>query len=98
MNRDGVQPVIQILAETAFFDSQRQVDIGGSHNPDVGFHDLAAANADELTVFEHTQQSCLGGKRQLADFIQEEGAFVGNLEVALALAHGTGESTFLVAE
>ena len=96
VDRDGVQPVIQILAETAFFDSQRQVDIGGSHNSDVGFHHLAAANADKLAVFEHTQQSRLGREGQFADFIQEKRAFVGNFKIAFALANGTGECTFLV--
>ena len=35
---------------------------------------------------------------QLADLVQEEGAAVGLLEIALPLADGAGEGPFLVAE
>ena len=98
MDGDGVQPVIKVLAETAFLDGQRQVDVGSSYDSDVGLHHLGATYADEFAVFEHTKQSCLGREGQLTDLVQEEGAFVGNLEVTFALAHGTSESAFLVAE
>ena len=98
MNRDGVQPIIQILTETAFFDGYRQVDVGGGHDSDVGLHHLGAAHTDKLTVFQHAQQPRLGGEGQLADLIQKQGAFVGNLEIALALIDSTRKGAFLVAE
>ena len=98
MDRDGVQPIIKVFAETPTLDGYGQIDIGGGHDSDIGFHHLVAAHANELAVFEHAQKAGLGGKGQLADLVQKQGAFVGNLKIALALVYRTRERAFLMAK
>ena len=54
--------------------------------------------ADVFARLEHAQQPCLCGLWQLAHLVEEDGAAVGDAEVALALAHGPRERALLVAE
>ena len=57
-----------------------------------------AADALEPAFLEDAEQLGLHGQRNLADLVEEDGAAVGQLEPALALADGAGEGPFLVAE
>ena len=59
---------------------------------------LRAADALELVLLQHAQQLDLRLERQLPDFVQEDGAAVGQLEAALLLLHRAGEGAALVAE
>ena len=61
-------------------------------------HDFRAAHANVFAGLEHAQQPCLCGKGQFAHLVEEDGASVGDAEVAFALADGTGERAFLVSE
>ena len=64
----------------------------------VDFHRRVTADAIELAVGEHAQQSRLGFGRHVADFIEKQTAAVGLLETALTLLCRAGERAFLVAE
>ena len=88
---NGVEPVIQIFAETAFADGLAHVDVGGSDNSDVCLHYLLSSYAYVFACFENAEQSCLCGHWQLANLVEEYCALVGNAEVAFALADGAGE-------
>jgi hypothetical protein len=57
-----------------------------------------AANTLESLLLEYTQHLGLGGRRHVADLVQEEGAAVALLELADAAAIGTGERALLAAE
>ncbi len=57
-----------------------------------------AAQAAELHLLQHAQQLDLGEEAQIADFIQEERAVGGLLEVAFARSHRAGEGALLMAE
>lgn len=98
LHGDGVQTIIEILAEPSLADSFLHVHVGGSHDAHVGLHHLGAAHADILTRFEHAQQSSLGGQRQFAYLVEEDGAFVGHAEIAFAFTDCTCKGTFLMTE
>ncbi|MNR06691.1 hypothetical protein D3C85_1227720 [compost metagenome] len=61
---------------------------------------MLAVRADplQLSALQHAQQLCLDRQWQLADLIEEEGAFIGQFELALALVHRAGESAPHMAE
>ena len=57
-----------------------------------------AANALEFLFLQHAQQLDLGGRRNVADFIQKNCSAVGNLKPAFAHGNRAGERAFFVAE
>ena len=61
---------------------------------------IGAIGADllQLAGFEEPQQQTLHPQRHLADFVEEDGAAVGHLELALLVAIGAGEAALDVAE
>ena len=98
LDRNRVQAIEQILTEPTLTDGLAHVHIRCGHDAHVRLHDLLPAHTDILTRFQHTQQPCLRGKRQFAHLVKEYRSLVCRSEVALALAHGTRERPFLVAE
>ena len=96
---DDVQAVEQILAERPLLDHVAQVAIG--RGDDAHVDDASAAvGADllQLARFEESQQQALHPQRHLADFVEEDGAHVGRLELARLVAVGAGEAALHVAE
>src|SRR5262249_54424133 len=58
----------------------------------------APADAVKLALLENPQQLHLGLGGQLADFVEEKGAAVGQLEAAEALGDGAAERALFMAE
>ena len=59
---------------------------------------LLAADALELAVLQDAQQLGLRRLVQVADFVEKDGAAVGQLELAAAQRRRAGERALLVAE
>ena len=73
--------------------------MGGAQDADVEVDDLRAAHAHEFALLKHAQEPALKGEGQVPDFVEEQGAGVGQLEHArLALPFRAGERAFLIAE
>ena len=54
--------------------------------------------ATDARIFEDAEEFGLGGGGHVADFVEEEGAVLGEFEAAGAAFDGTGEGAFFVAE
>jgi len=98
--QDGhdVEPVVQILAELAGLDRRFEIAMGRRDQPHIHLDRAAAAHALQFALLQHAQQLGLKGRRDLADFVEEQRAAVGHFEAALARTHGAGKGTLLVAE
>jgi hypothetical protein len=59
---------------------------------------LTPADALDGALLQEAQQLGLQRKRQVADFVEHQGAAAGGLDLAERLLGGTGEGAFLVAE
>ena len=96
---DDVQPVEQVLAERALRDHVAQVAVGGGDDPHVDAT-AGAIGADllQLARLQEPQQQPLHAQRHLADFVEEDRALVGELELAGLVAIGAGEAALDVAE
>ncbi len=68
------------------------------HDAHVDRRGTLAAHALECAVLQNTQQADLRRWRQLAAFVEEQGAAVGPLEPAFAVADRAGEAAALVAK
>ena len=98
LDREDVEPVVQVLAEPAGGDGLGEVDVRRGDDPAIGLDRLGAADALEPPVLEHAQELGLHAHRHVADLVEEERAAPGQLEPPFLLAVGAGEGPALVAE
>ena len=78
--RHHAQPVIEVLPEPPALDLGFQVPVRRGDDPGVRLEPVAAAHPLELALLQDPQQFDLGGRRELAHFIEEERAAVGQFE------------------
>jgi hypothetical protein len=57
-----------------------KIHVGGGHQAHVDLAGLVVAEAFDLAGLQYAQQLDLGGGRQIAHFVEEQGAAVGALE------------------
>ncbi len=93
-----VEAVEQILAEGAARHALGHVAVGGGDDADVDLDRLGAADAVDLALLDGAQELGLEMERHLGDFVEQQGAAIGLLELADATRHRTGEGALLVAE
>ena len=99
-NRDRKhrQAEIEILAELPRRDLRAQVAVGRGDDAHVHLQQRGAADALEALFFERAEDLRLQVQRQIADFVEEQGAAVRQLEFSGLARAGAGERAFLVAE
>ena len=78
---EHIHAVIQIRAERAFRDRLMQIAIGRGDRANVGPHNACAAQRLELTLLQGPQQLGLCRWRQLGDFVEEQDAAAGQLDL-----------------
>src|SRR5258705_8581436 len=93
-----IQPVKQVLTETASRDRRGQVTICGCDEAYLHKDRLGAADALEFPLLQDAQECDLRIGQELADFIEEEGAAVGQFEASKPTLHRTGKGALLMAE
>src|SRR4051794_7223535 len=98
LDREDIQPVVEILAHLAVDDRLLRIAIRRGDDARFDVDLLVAADAPELAFFEHAQQLDLELDRHLRDFVEEDRAALGHFEVALAAFDCVREGALLVAE
>ena len=93
-----IEPVEQVLAESAVLHPLLQILMGGRNHPHIGFHRAMTAHPVEMAVAEHPQQPGLQVKRHIADLVQKQSATVGLLKAASAHGLGAGKGAALMAK
>ena len=82
LNRKDGQPIVEIWAEAVCFHRMPQVTVGCGHDADVDFASFCRADSLKFAFLEHSQQFRLQFGIEFADFVQEERASIGQLEIA----------------
>ena len=95
---EDVEPVVEVVPELAQRHRLPERAVGGGDDPDVHLDRLDAAHPEEGAALQHPEQLDLGGRRDLADLVEEDGPGVGQLEPAEPPLGGAGEGALLVAE
>ena len=83
LHDDLGEAVIEILAEAARRDHLVQVLVGGADDARVDRDRLAAADPLDHPLLEEAQQLDLERQRDVADLVEEQGAAMGELDLAL---------------
>src|SRR5581483_2127235 len=97
-NGHDVEAEVKVLAEFLAVDAFLELAVGGGEDADVHLDGAIAADALELAFLQYAQELGLDLRRDFADFVEENGAVVGEFESAFALGDGAGEGTFFVPE
>ncbi len=93
-----VDAVKKILAEFAFRDQLAEILVSGEDEARAQGDEFIRAEAAEFHLLQNAEEFYLREHAQIADFIEEESAVAGLLEVAFAGADGAGECAFFMAE
>src|SRR4051812_49969731 len=97
-HRKAAQPVVKVLAKGAAAHFGAKVTVGGADDAHVDPTRAGRADRLHLPGLERTQELYLKGKRQVSDFIEEDGAAFRRSEGPDGALHGAGESSTFVAE
>ena len=98
VNGHDVEAEEEVLAEFLALDAFLEVAVGGGDDADIHLDGAVAADAFELALLEDAQQLGLDLRRNLADFVQQDGPAVGQFEAAFAFGQRAGERALFVAE
>src|SRR4030042_2817778 len=93
-----MNPVIKVFSETACFHLSLQVLVGSHNNSGINFYRFSASNRIELFLLQYSQELCLNRERHIADFIQEDGAFMSLRKEPFRIPDCTGKGTFFMSE
>src|SRR5258706_16398756 len=97
-NWNTIKPVIKIHSELLLDDQRAQVLIGCCHHAHIDTMRIRAAQPFKLLLLQDPQQLSLQFQRNIADFIQKQGAPVCRFETANPLRHSSSEGALFVAE
>ena len=100
--RDGqgedAETVIEILAEPACLDLRTQVSVGGGDHAHVETQHALAAQPLDLALLQDPQQLALQAQFHLGDLVEQQGAALGEFELAGPGLVGAGKGAPFVAE
>ena len=97
LQRQAIEPVVQIFTETAGLHFSGQMAVGGAHQCKIHRHRLAAAQRHHFAVLQHAQEPGLQGQRHVANFIEEQRAAVRFADASRRpFAPGSGKGTALI--
>ena len=91
LDGENIQAVIEVAAKSALGDAFREIGVGGGDYADVYALRAVAAEPFEFLLLQHAKKFRLKFEGKVADFVEEEGAAVGEFEAADFLIDGAGE-------
>src|SRR5262249_8902697 len=98
LDRKDVEPIEEVLAKRSPGCPSFQVTIRSGYDANVDRDRMPSSDALDLAFLQHPQECDLRIRQELADFIQEYRAAIGELETAEPPLGGSGEGSLLVAE
>lgn len=96
--RNDVQAIKQVFAETPFGDFGLRIAVGGADNADVRCTKPVLAEPLHLTGLQKAQELGLQGQIHVADFVEEQRAAIGLQGRAIAFGRRAGERALHMAE
>ena len=88
VDREHIDAVVKIFAKAAGGDLDAQVAVGGGDEADVDAAFFDRTDAAERAVFEHAEEFGLQAAGEVAEFIDEQRAAVGDFEQARFAGRG----------
>src|SRR5260370_19195014 len=96
LDREYVQPVVEVRAKCPVGNGGFQIAIRCRYYADIDLNGLRAADAFEFTFLQHPQERDLSVQRQLADFVEENGSSVRQFKSTQPAPHRPRECSLFV--
>ena len=80
LQREHVEPIIQIHTKFSALGHGHQIPVSGSDHPNIHGDLFGSAYPAELPLLEHAQQLRLEVEGELANLVQKDGSSVGQLK------------------
>src|SRR6476659_7265023 len=81
VQRQDIETIVEVFAETALRDRLTQSNIGRCHDANVDIDRLAPADTHDLSILEKPQKVSLQVDRHVADLVEEQRAAVRVLDL-----------------
>ena len=98
MDRELVDPEVEISDELAVLLSLREVLVGGADDADVHLVRKVVADSPDLAFLEHSSKLLLERLGRVADLVQKDRASIGGFERPDLVGVGAGERALAVSE
>ena len=98
VNPNHAEAIVEVLAEFALGDTLFEVGVGGREHADIHRLRTVLTDRHDLALLQEPQQFRLHVERQVADFIEEQGAAGGGANQARLVGDGPGEGPTTVTE
>src|SRR6266404_545370 len=98
MNLDGVKPKQQVFAELTGGAGSLQIDVGSGDHANVNLPGAGRSQPLNLPGLENSQKFGLLADRDVSDFVEKDGAAIGEFETSDPVGSCVGECTLYMAE
>src|SRR5580698_9869230 len=98
LQRHDVEPIVEVFPKSALPDPLLQIHVAGRNHSDVDLDGVGTTQALNLAFLENTQKLRLQVYRHIADFVEENGTFMGLFESSDSGGCGSGEGPSGVAK
>src|SRR5215831_6293554 len=98
LDRDDVQPIVQIFPKTMLANLRREIVVRGRNHANINMNGVFAADPLELSALQRAQELGLQLKVEVADFIKKERPAIRLFESADPTCHRASESPSFMAE
>ncbi|MNF63646.1 hypothetical protein D3C84_453540 [compost metagenome] len=96
--REDRQAIVEVFTKAPRRHLAGQVAVAGGQHANIQADRLAPTDPLHFTLLQHAQQLGLQALRHFGNFIEQNGAALGQLELARRAGDGAGEGTLLMAE
>src|ERR1035438_2714784 len=95
---DHTDAIVEVGPELARHHGRFQISVGGSYHSHIHLDGAVAADALKLPLLQDSQKLGLKGRRDLANFVQKQGASIRHFKATLAHPHSACEGSPLMSE
>ncbi|MNF75520.1 hypothetical protein D3C84_575880 [compost metagenome] len=92
------EPIVEVLAETPGRHFAGEVAVGGGEHADIQVDRPARAHPLHFALLQNAQQLGLQAQGHFGNLVEQDGAAVGQFELARRAGDGAGEGALLMAE
>ena len=98
LDMQDVESIEEVCTKGTLCDSGVQIAVGGGNDTDIDMDGGGAADFFKGGIVKESEKFDLNGKREFADFVQEENAVICGFTEARLVLQSTREGPFAVSE
>lgn len=98
VNREDIEAVVEVLPELLFSHHGLEVAAGCRNDTHIALYGFVASDPLNGFLLKDAEQFYLGGRGDVADFVEKDSSSVGDLKSAFSHGKGSGKRALFVTE